>query len=260
MIDKKLSLKELTIYIRVKIDSVDRLENLQMVTKFICDHLESNVQVIETGCYDNGILNKILPDQVEVTFIEDYDTVYHYTRHFNTKARFCKTSFLALWDADVIVPIQQIHKAFDLLQRKEADFVIPYMNQALDTSPILREIYYKTRDINVLMNNMGKMREMYMPNPVGGCFICNSNLFIKAGMENEKFYGWGREDGERVNRWEVLGYRLKRVLGPLFHLTHERKENSWFHSSDQDSIKLNEIYRIHSMSKEELLSEINTWE
>lgn len=80
------------------------------------------------------------------------------------------------------------------------------------------------------------MIEMYSPNPVGGGFLAKRKAYMEAGMENERFYGWGREDGERINRWKILKYRYVRVPGPLFHLTPERGLNSRFHSSKQDSI------------------------
>lgn len=78
-------------------------------------------------------------------------------------------------------------------------------------------------------------------------------------MENEKFYGWGRENGERINRWKILEYRYVRVPGPFFHLTHERGLNSRFHSSKQDDIKASEVFRLYAMSKEEMINEIKKW-
>ena len=44
-------------------------------------------------------------------------------------------------------------------------------------------------------------------------------------MENEDFYGWGLEDGERHYRWLSFGYRIYRSEGCLFHLSHPRDQN-----------------------------------
>jgi hypothetical protein len=82
---------------------------------------------------------------------------------------------------------------------------------------------------------------------------------LKQGWKTKNFYGWGREDGERINRWKILGYRYERVNGPLFHLTHERGINSRFHSSKQDDIKASEVLRLYAMSKEEMIKEIKKW-
>lgn len=36
---------------------------------------------------------------------------------------------------------------------------------------------------------------------VGGAIFVQTNKYLQAGMENEDFYGWGLEDGERHYRW-----------------------------------------------------------
>lgn len=46
--------------------------------------------------------------------------------------------------------------------------------------------------------------------------------YKEVGFENEGFYGWGLEDGERYLRWKRFGYTVKRISGPLFHLSHPR--------------------------------------
>ena len=109
--------------------------------------------------------------------------------------RSVETPYVAVWDADVIVPIIQILKAAELLQNGEADFVYPYEYQFLETSPILRKLFLKSGNIQVLERNAKKMMEMYLPIPVGGAFLANTKTYIESGLENEYFYGWGMEDG-----------------------------------------------------------------
>ena len=46
---------------------------------------------------------------------------------------------------------------------------------------------------------------------VGGAFLVNRVSYMEAGMENERFYGWGPEDVERVVRWDTLGYQISLV-------------------------------------------------
>ncbi len=146
-----------------------------------------------------------------------------------------------------------------MLRNQEADFVSPYQDKALDTTLIVRELYFKTLDFSVLQDNCDNMIELYASYPVGGGLFAQKESYIEAGMEIEKFYGWGREDGERINRWKKLGYRYERIHGPLFHLTHERDVNSRFHSPTQDNIKSSEVFRIYGMSKQEMIQEIKTW-
>lgn len=49
-------------------------------------------------------------------------------------------------------------------------------------------------------------------------------------------------------------------MGPLFHLTHDRGINSKFHSTRQDDLKMSEVFRIYSMSKDELQEEVKNWQ
>lgn len=48
---------------------------------------------------------------------------------------------------------------------------------------------------------------------VGGAIFVQTNKYLQAGMENEDFYGWGLEDGERHYRWLSFGYRIYREWG-----------------------------------------------
>jgi predicted glycosyltransferase involved in capsule biosynthesis len=256
----KINLDDVTFLIPLRIDTVVRLENLVMVVDFMMDHFNTHIHIVEAADYNNRFLNRLLPKEISVRFIEDHDPVFHRTKYINMLVSNCQTPLLAVWDTDVIVPPEQIVQSVECLRQQEAHFVYPYEEKFLETSDVLRELYLKTRNLNLFMNNIGKMRELYLPNPVGGGFFANRTAYIESGMENEHFYGWGREDGDRLNRWEILGYQIKRIPGPLFHLTHERGFNSSFHSSEQNHIKMSEIHRIASMSEKELKEEINNWQ
>ena len=78
----------------------------------------------------------------------------------------------------------------------------------------------------------------------GGAFLANREAYIKAGMENENFYGWGPEDWERIERWKNLGYRIKTIDGVLFHLTHPRDMNGKHNSEGQRKITTQEKDKI----------------
>jgi len=255
----KLDLTDVTFLIPVRLDSTTRIENLLMVLDFLHYNFNTNIHILEASSYCNNILLKLLHEKISYDFVEDYDPIFHRTKYINLMVKDCNSPFVAVWDADVIVPIEQIITSVQWLRKKNTDFVSPYKNKFLDTTYILRELYLKTRDIQMLLRNENKMTAMYTPNPVGGVFFVNRTKYIKAGMENEYFYGWGREDGDRINRWVILGFIYKRVDGPLFHFTHDRGINSSFHSPEQDNIKYAEIIRILAMSKRELTTEIEAW-
>jgi hypothetical protein len=252
-------LEDLTFLIPVRLDSVQRIENLQMTIEHLLAHFDTNIYVQETGDYNNGLLMKLLPVGIKYRFVEDYDPIFHRTYYINRMIEQCATPLVAVWDSDVITPANQIIEAVEWLRTGEADFVRPYDKQFLDTSLIIRELYFKTRDISCLQKHSGKMISLYPPYPVGGGFFANLEKYKESGLENEKFYGWGVEDGERVNRWNILGYKYKNTLGITYHLSHPRGQNSQFHCPQEMDVKNAELYRIASMSKKELQKEIAGW-
>lgn len=234
------NLSDITFLILVRLDSIDRLENILATTQFIALNFETNIWVSEYSSYNNGLLEKLLNKNIRYTFTEDHDPILFRTKFLNQMTCAVEKPFVAVWDTDVIVPIGQIIKAVELLQNDEADFVYPYDNFFYDTSHILRKFYLQERKIELLEQNTKKMKEMYAPNPLGGAFLANLNAYKEAGLENERFYGWGMEDGERCARWNNMGYKIHRVTGPLFHLSHERGINSAFHNEDQHLFKMKE--------------------
>ncbi|MDR8393836.1 galactosyltransferase-related protein [Aliifodinibius sp. S!AR15-10] len=256
----KTNLQDVTFLIPVRIESMDRLENVLMVTEYLDANFDTNIHLLEADSCDNSILKAVVPDSVTVTFVEDHDPIFHRTKYINELVRKSSTPYLAIWDTDVIAPPGQVVKSVQQLRKEEADFVYPYTDNFFDTSKIVRELFLNTRDMNVLLENTGKMEKLYLPKPVGGAFLVNKKSYIESGIENEHFYGWGREDGERLNRWKILGYEHNRISGPLFHLTHDRGINSKFHTDGQIKIKHNEVLRILSMSKKELREEVKSWD
>jgi len=213
-----------------------------LVTNYITSSFKTSTSVIESAAYDNGLLKKLLGETVSHTFQEDCDPILFRTYYLNKMIKAANTPFVAVWDADVIAPVIQVYDAIKLLRNNQADIVYPY-ERFLDTTPILRKLFIQAKGIEILERNVNKMKDMYSPNPVGGAFLANTKSYIDSGCENESFYGWGMEDGERLYRWESLGYKIKRVPGPLFHLSHPRGPNSAFHDADQQIIKRKEVMR-----------------
>lgn len=255
----RINLQDFTFLIPLRIDTVNRLENTLVTIEYILSNFETRISVLEASGRNTGLLNKLLPEEVNYLFIEDFDTIFHRTRYINQLVKSVTTEFIIVWDTDIIIPVEQIIKSVDLLRKKEADFVTPYKDKFLDTSDILKDLFIQSREIDILEMHQGKMKALYNPNPVGGAFLAHRQTYMEAGMENEKFYGWGREDGDRVNRWKILGHKHLHIEGSLYHLTHERGVNSTFHSPNQDNRKKTELHRSFVMSKDELLEEVRKW-
>lgn len=252
-------LKDVTFLIPLRLDSLDRLINLQETVDFLLKHFETNIHVLEADSFNSGLVESLLGDKVTFTFVQDNDPVFFRTGYINLMAQQCNTPYISVWDTDVIGVPDQISASVEALRKGEASFSFPYEKNFLDTSLIIRELYLKTRNWQVLERHQNKMNRLYTPNPVGGAFFADRKAYIEAGMENPNFYGWGIEDGERATRWKVLGYEVHRAKGNLYHLTHTRGINSIFQSPRQREIKMQELTRIRNSDPEILKSEIKTW-
>lgn len=237
----KLKLDNFSIVLPCRLDSTERLENIIFTSNKLLEEFDTNIIVIEVDNHNNLILKRLLDGEIKYHFYFDNDPVFYRTKYLNLITAELDTPFVGIWDTDVIAPFDQVVQATEILRNGEADFVYPYDKYFLDTSTILRKLYMRENKIEFLMQNMKKMKEMYPPNPVGGAFLANLKAYKESGLENENFYGWGLEDGERFYRWESMGYKIKRVPGPLFHLSHGRGLNSTFHDTDQHLLKRKEI-------------------
>ncbi|NQU32289.1 MAG: hypothetical protein HQ521_03565 [Bacteroidetes bacterium] len=252
---KKNDLTDLTFIIPIRIDSDERLENLNLVIELIKNNFDTKIIVLEAD--KNERVNSQLIDKK--IFIEDYNPVFHHTKYRNYMTIQVTSPFIAIWDTDILIPPYQILKAVNLIRKHKTSFVIPYDGKVYKVDPVLKRLYSKNKILDCIIHNLKKMPLMYGHFSVGGAFIVNKIEYCKVGMENEKFYGWGPEDAERVKRWEILGYNVKKVDGPLFHLHHPRKENSWFGSEEIELINKFEFIRICKMKKDELIFEIQSW-
>ena len=234
----KYDLSDTTFALIVKLDTIERLENILATTSFILTHFETNVNVLEVSYRYNGYLKKLLDPKVKYQFHQDDDPILYRTKYINAMMENVLTSYVSIWDVDVIAPSQQVQDSIDILRNKEANFVYPYNKLFLETTYIIRNMFLdKNQDMQVLIKNQKRMNVLYPPNPVGGAFFCDLASYKESGLENEHFYGWGLEDGERYIRWKRKGFTIKRIEGPLFHLSHPRAINSDMHSPDQKIIK-----------------------
>jgi predicted glycosyltransferase involved in capsule biosynthesis len=247
----KLNIKDLTFLIPIRIDSIIRLENILMSIRYLLHNFDTNIMVLEASNYDNGILRKLLDKRVQYIFVEDKDPVFYRTKYLNIMTLKSATPFVGIWDADVIIPKEQIIDSI-LKLREGYEIAYPYDGHFYDTSDIIREFYLRRKRINIFMKNKDKMSMIYGNEMKGGAMFVNKQDYIQAGMENEKFYGWGPEDWERHARWQILNYKIHCSKGCLFHLTHARGNNSTFRSKNQLVSSNRELFITNGSSKTEI--------
>jgi len=252
----KIDLTDTTFIIPIRVDTVVRLENLLLNVDHLQERFQTHIVILEAAPYNNGIIQNILKDRVAYLFVEDKDPVYHKTKYVNQMTADVKTDFIGIWDADVIVDHEQIIDALQHLRQNLCDIAYPFDGDFLDTSDLLRNHYVVHRDLEFLKKNSGKMKFLYsvkgVVGAVGGAVFARTDKFRLSGMDNEEFYGWGLEDGERHYRWHCFDFKIYRSKGCLFHLTHTRESN-WLTSSKTHRQKSrHDMDEVVNYTKEEL--------
>ncbi len=248
----RINLKDVTFLVPVRLDSIVRLENTLISTRYLLKNFDCSILLWEISGYNNGILKRLLDRQIHYSFIEDHDDVFYRTKYLNKMTKTVTTPFLGIWDADVIISKKQILESVERLRTGNFEFVYPYDGTFLDTSDILRSCFLNRRDIRIFQKYKNRMHLIYGKDMKGGAVFVNVKAYKDSGMENENFYGWGSEDFERYERWKNLGYKIGRVDGELFHLTHPRGNNSGYSSVLSKKISDYNLFSSKTMSKSEL--------
>lgn len=253
---EKIKLNDLTFLIPIRIGSKSRMENIQCILHFLRWQVECNIIVLEADTTEKLNVSK----GVTKIFIQDHNPVFHRTRYINQMIRKTDTPFVAVWDADVLLNPRQLFSGLEMLRKGDADMVFPFDGNFYSVPQFIKEIFLQHQDrFEILEQSIDRMKLMHYFPSVGGGFLVNKRAYIEAGMENENFSGWGPEDTERIKRWEILGYRIKRTSGVMFHLPHDRKENSWFADQKTEINLRKEYLRICKMDQVALKVEVLTW-
>lgn len=239
----KHNAKDTTILILYRGDSIERLENVIAVANDLSSHLDINMHVREAAPLCNNILPRMIAPDIKYEFVEDDDPTLYKTWHFNEMIRSVRTKIIGIWDADVIADYDAVIECINQLRAGTAQLALPYNGVCLDTSPIIRNLYLKTNDQGVLKRQMQKMRRLQNHVLTGGAVLMNRDTFSLLGNENEKYYGWGDDDFDRYIRFFNGGYNIFRSNTVLFHLSHQRGQNSSYSS------KLKELYSKAELSR-----------
>lgn len=254
----KIDLKDLSFVFIARIDSDDRMGNLQIIHHYITSNFDTNIIILE--CDKQRRLKKF--DKYSNTtyiFIQDSNELLHRTKYINYAVNnLVKTKYLSIYDIDVILPVFQITKSYSLLCNNFSDLVLPYDGRFVDI--ILKDkIQYITR-ADLSFNDL-QFRELHIKTrrSVGGAIFLSTSTYIESGMENEFFTSWGVEDTERLKRFFILGKKIDRVSGKLYHLVHTRGINSRFCTEALQLTFFSEYLKICSYTKSQLELYINTW-
>lgn len=253
---EKTNLMDVDFIIPIRIDTIDRIENLMATINHISNHFHTNIYILEASKYNNHVLENMLSKEIAYSFYEDWDPIFHRTKYLNILAKKGISKYIAIWDADIIISIKQIIDAVTRLRNNAVDVAFPYDGHFYDTTEIIRSIYFEQYDFSVLCENTDKMPLPYGTNMGGGAIIISRDKYNEAGGEDETFYGWGPEDWNRIEKWKALNYRIDKVKGPLYHLSHPRDINGMIHSDWQKRQAFNTLRKSQYGSIEDIKKDI----
>lgn len=245
--------KDLTIVIPFRKDVPEREENLKVLLFFLKELKGCQILIIEADHIEH--LHN-LPQNIKKIFIHDDSNLFHRTRYVNEILSLIQTTYLGIWDNDVLIPIHQTQQAFSLL-KQGIDIVIPHNGVTLEIPGTYRQDIIKNP--KCIKNITTTKQNMFGHFSVGGIFFISTALFRQSGGENEYICGWGPEDLERIKRWEILNYQIRFLKAPLFHLSHSRNSINYQKSELLTTQNRQELLKICSMTTQKLQHYISTW-
>lgn len=255
---EKLDLKDCYFGIPVKADHKDREENLEMTLYWIRSNFNTTIHITEQGG------NKLMkPPKWDIYSIHP-SSEFHRTAMLNNMAKNCLTNNYKIFinfDCDNICSIMQMLIGAWLIRNNQADVVYPYMGHVarLSRSDWYTKLINSGVDCGIFGGNIFKGSRNFDPISVGHAIMFDVYKFFEGGAENENFMSYGPEDVERMERFDKLGYRIKRTGGIMYHMDHWCGPDS---SGRNPKFGKNyeELERIRKMSREELKKDIRKWD
>lgn len=263
---KKRNLMDVTFIIPVRLDSTERMENLNLVLKYLLHHFNTNIIVGEQGSgrafekVQNMGVKYVCFDEMR-EFMYKCEDAFWRTRMLNYMTMISKTEMIFNWDCDVLVHHDNIYKAVYMM-RYGCDFVYPYDGRF---AHVPREYYASISnclDVSCVDNIMFDGMQEGHKISYGGAVGFRREAYMKIGMEDENFVSHAPEDWNRKQRILMLTGVEKmadiRTDNPLYHLDHPMLANSK-HNNEWVAVNSSEFKKCYKMNKEQLRAYVDTW-
>lgn len=250
-------MSDVTIVMPIRVDSDDRIANLKTIIRLYSTLENIHFIIWEADNYQHLHIEE--NERISYSFCMDDNPVFHFTYYRNVMIKQAKTPIVIVWDVDVLVPEEQLCRAVDDVRNQQTVLSFPYDGICYSLPPDMSDNFRNTLDWEVLLSEEEKFPTMFGQLTVGGIFVVDRERYMRAGMENEYFLGWGPEDIERLKRLTILDLPVSRVKGCIYHLYHPRKLNSGYVDRSQNLSAKKELLRICRMGKADLLEEIADW-
>jgi len=238
-------------------DTDDRIENFKLTYNYI-RHIFPEVQIIisEYG-KEKKFCNLIQNEKnIDYIFLQDESPYIKKCKIINDAVELVSTPYFILNDSDCIVDVRTYTTAENYLEHG-FDLVVTHNN---DTVEVKNEYKNLIKDFKWDFSQAFDLDHSRSYKEVGGIVSFNTANFIKAGMMNENFDGWGCEDLEIIVRFQKLGFSILTGISLPFHLVHlVHKSVIRGIGSARYQHNLKEYLRVKDMKIIALLEEIKDW-
>lgn len=264
-------LSDLTFLFHVRLDTDERIKNIQNVLNFHRKHCKNFKCVFVEDDKESKLPKYIsLQNDDQYTFIKN-DSVWNKCKSFNRGIKQAKTDFIAFHDLDVIIhPSQFVESVKQLKDNPNYGLVYPYSGLFLCVNNMIKNIFASTLEYNDLAKYYPKSLAVNYydgnvlvgsTNSVGGCVVGNKDNVIKANGYNPNFIGWGYEDNEFPKRVNVLGFPVVRLTEmPLWHMPHDGPGSSLKADNPYYEHNRQVVTLVEHSTKKELQEYIKGWE
>lgn len=236
----------LSFVIPVRIDSQERLRNITAVTSWL-EQTQCAIYILEADAIQQipqELCNRV---SINYTFVKDENPCFHRTKYINSLLTMAKTEMVAVWDADIIIPLENIDDAVKQNISRQETITYPFYRKCISLGEEESYTFCNSMDIKTISDSTSPF---LLGRPTcGGAFIVNKKRYMSIGGENERFTGWGPEDAERMRRCRILGHQANWIdHGIMFHLAHPKSSNSSYFNQDMADMMRKEFVRVCCMT------------
>ncbi|WPU95219.1 hypothetical protein SNE25_06740 [Mucilaginibacter sabulilitoris] len=169
---KRHDLMDVTFLITIDSMTSNHLEEIYAVTRYLIGNFHTRI-VIRELCQTAKIDIGKLPNEV-IYEVVSKDGNLNLIGHLNQMIGSARTPYVAVWSAEVIIPVRQIMESILHLRNNKYSYVKPYSKVGLKVDMILKEMFVKIQDVNLFEENKNKMREIPPGNNWDAVFINKS--------------------------------------------------------------------------------------
>lgn len=249
---KKYDLGDVTFVMPCQYDHPDREANIGLSVCMLLRDFKTNISIGEINTTRFARFGQWAKYK---WFKEKF---FHRTKIINELCREAETEVVVNYDVDILLPPMSVICSYEKIKSGQADFVYPYQFFArVPRKPHFAELE-KHLDVGILAGIQFKGMSPGDAISVGGCIFMNRKTFFKSGGENEEYRSYGNEDVERKFRWDLLGFKVERINGTLFHCDHYIGTDS---TNKHPNGKSNWAVwdKVSKMNKEEMLEYVASW-